>query len=69
MRFPALLALRSFRVKEAMVDSANERIADLKRAVAAAQAAADDALREAEEAEEQLRALQGGDADKQESLR
>jgi Tfp pilus assembly protein PilX len=52
-----------------MVDSANERIADLKRAVAAAQAAADDALREAGEAEEQLRALQGGDADKQESLR
>lgn len=52
-----------------MVDSANERIADLKKAAAEAGAAAEEARLVAEEAEEELQALQAGDADKQESLR
>ena len=52
-----------------MVDSANERIADLKRGVAEAHAAADEARAAADEAEEELAALRVGDADRQDSLR
>ena len=51
------------------MDSANERIADLKRALAEARAAADEARAAADEAEEELRALRCGDADRQDSLR
>lgn len=51
------------------MDSANERIADLKRAVAEAQAAAQEARAIADEAEEELAILRSGDADKQDSLR
>jgi hypothetical protein len=51
-----------------MVDSANERIADLKRGVAEAHAAADEARAAADEAEEELAALRCGDADRQDSL-
>ena len=67
---PALLCpALPCRVKEAMVDSANERIADLKRGVAEAHAAADEARAAADEAEEELAALRCGDADRQDSLR
>lgn len=57
------------RVKEAMLDSANERIAELKSAVAAAQAAAEEARLAAEEAEDSLRAQEGSDTDKLGGLR
>lgn len=52
-----------------MVDSANERIADLYRGVAEARAAADEARAAADEAEEELAALRCGDADRQDGLR
>lgn len=57
------------RVKEAMLDSANERIAELKSAAAAADEAAEEARLAAEEVEEELRAREGNDSDKQHSLR
>ena len=59
----------SCRVKEAMLDSANERIVELKSAAAAAQAAAEEAHLAADEAEEELRAREGNDSDKLGSLR
>jgi len=52
-----------------MVDSANERLAELKRAVADAQAAAREARAAADEAEDELAAMRGGEADRQENLR
>ncbi len=52
-----------------MLDSANERIVELKSAAAAAQAAAEEARLAADEAEEELRAREGNDSDKLGSLR
>lgn len=52
-----------------MLDSANERIAELKSTAAAAQATAEEARLVAEEAEEELRAREGNESDKQHSLR
>jgi hypothetical protein len=52
-----------------MVDSANERIADLKRAVAEARAAAAEARAAAEEAEDEAAALRAAEGDRREGLR
>lgn len=52
-----------------MLDSANQQIAELKTAALAAQEAADEARAFAEEAEEELRAREGSESDKQHSLR
>ena len=51
------------------MDSANERISDLKRAAADAHAAAAEARAAAEEAEEEAAALRSGEADRTDSLR
>lgn len=57
------------RIKEAMVDSANEQVASLKRGLVDAQAAAAEARALADEAEDELAALRAGEGDKLESLR
>ena len=57
------------RVKEAMLDSANERITELKALAAAAAEEGGEARLALEQLEDELRALQGGESDKQHSLR
>lgn len=66
---PTLLPGLPCRIKAAMVDSANEQVASLKRQLADAQAAAAEARAAADEAEDELAALRAGEGDKLEGLR